>query len=166
MAHDVRAGRGGQVASAGVRRAPRARYLSIAEHGLIGDLHTVALVGTDGTIDWYCCPLRLAERLRGDPRRRPQGLFRISPDCDGWSSKQLEVHPSMHSSSTSRGHRERRLRCEVASSRAPVDRPSRPTTALGGSHARTATTPHLAGPSWLSRCDVSLSQVVGGVSPL
>jgi hypothetical protein len=30
----------------------RARYLPIAEHGLIGDLHTVALVGTDGTIDW------------------------------------------------------------------------------------------------------------------
>jgi hypothetical protein len=28
----------------------------IAEHGLVGDLHTVALVGTDGTIDWYCCP--------------------------------------------------------------------------------------------------------------
>ncbi|CAM5581760.1 glycoside hydrolase family 15 protein [Streptomyces aurantiogriseus] len=32
------------------------RYLPIAEHGLIGDLRTVALVGTDGTIDWYCCP--------------------------------------------------------------------------------------------------------------
>ncbi|GGM36983.1 glycoside hydrolase family 15 protein [Dactylosporangium sucinum] len=31
-------------------------YLPIAEHGLIGDLRTVALVGTDGTIDWYCCP--------------------------------------------------------------------------------------------------------------
>ena len=39
-----------------LRRASRARYLPIAEHGLIGDLHTVALVGTDGTIDWYCCP--------------------------------------------------------------------------------------------------------------
>ncbi|MFE9613824.1 glycoside hydrolase family 15 protein [Streptomyces sp. NPDC006012] len=33
-----------------------ARYLPIAEHGLIGDLQTVALVGTNGTIDWYCCP--------------------------------------------------------------------------------------------------------------
>ena len=36
--------------------ASRTRYLPIAEHGLIGDLHTVALVGTEGTIDWYCCP--------------------------------------------------------------------------------------------------------------
>ncbi|MFE6281164.1 glycoside hydrolase family 15 protein [Streptomyces sp. NPDC057877] len=34
----------------------RRRYLPIAEHGLIGDLRSVALVGTDGTIDWYCCP--------------------------------------------------------------------------------------------------------------
>jgi GH15 family glucan-1,4-alpha-glucosidase len=32
------------------------RYLPIAEHGLIGDLRTVALVGTNGTIDWYSCP--------------------------------------------------------------------------------------------------------------
>ncbi|MFH9980005.1 glycoside hydrolase family 15 protein [Streptomyces sp. NPDC017179] len=31
-------------------------YVPIADHGLIGDLRTVALVGTDGTIDWYCCP--------------------------------------------------------------------------------------------------------------
>ncbi|MER6073434.1 glycoside hydrolase family 15 protein [Streptomyces sp. NPDC001817] len=34
----------------------RPRYLPIAEHGLIGDLRSVALVGTNGTIDWYCCP--------------------------------------------------------------------------------------------------------------
>ena len=32
----------------------RPDYLPIAEHGVIGDLHSVALVGTDGTIDWYC----------------------------------------------------------------------------------------------------------------
>ena len=31
-------------------------YLPIAEHGLIGDLQTVAMVGTNGTIDWYCSP--------------------------------------------------------------------------------------------------------------
>ncbi|WP_377268056.1 glycoside hydrolase family 15 protein [Peterkaempfera sp. SMS 1(5)a] len=31
-------------------------YLPIAEHGLIGDLRTAALVGSNGTIDWYCCP--------------------------------------------------------------------------------------------------------------
>ncbi len=32
------------------------RYLAIADHGLIGDLRSVALVGVNGTIDWYCCP--------------------------------------------------------------------------------------------------------------
>jgi GH15 family glucan-1,4-alpha-glucosidase len=30
--------------------------LGIAEHGLIGDLRTCALVGADGTIDWFCAP--------------------------------------------------------------------------------------------------------------
>jgi GH15 family glucan-1,4-alpha-glucosidase len=68
----------------------RTRYLPIAEHGLIGDLHTVALVGTDGTIDWYCCPrfdspsvfAALLDADRG-------GLFRIAPDGDEWTAKQL-----------------------------------------------------------------------------
>ena len=31
-------------------------YPAIADHGLIGDLQTAALVSTDGTIDWFCCP--------------------------------------------------------------------------------------------------------------
>ena len=31
-------------------------YPDIADHGLIGDLQTAALVDTNGTIDWFCSP--------------------------------------------------------------------------------------------------------------
>lgn len=66
------------------------RYLPIADHGLIGDLHSVALVGTDGTIDWYCCPrfdspsifASILDAWRG-------GFYRLAPGEDGWASKQL-----------------------------------------------------------------------------
>ena len=90
MALDVSARDRRVVSAAGVRPGMRAHYLPIAEHGVIGDLHTVALVGTDGTIDWYCCPRFdspsvFAAILDADHG----GLFRISPDCEGWTSKQL-----------------------------------------------------------------------------
>jgi GH15 family glucan-1,4-alpha-glucosidase len=42
----LHAGNGGPV--------PPSGYLPIEEHGIVGDLRTVALVGTDGTVDWYC----------------------------------------------------------------------------------------------------------------
>ena len=32
------------------------RYPAIEDHAVIGDLHTVAMVATDGTIDWCCMP--------------------------------------------------------------------------------------------------------------
>ena len=31
-------------------------YLPIEHHGIVGDLHTAALVGVDGTLDWLCLP--------------------------------------------------------------------------------------------------------------
>jgi GH15 family glucan-1,4-alpha-glucosidase len=65
-------------------------YLPIAEHGLIGDLHTVALVGTDGTIDWYCCPRFDSPSVFGsilDAQRG--GSFRLQPAVEGWTTQQL-----------------------------------------------------------------------------
>ena len=66
------------------------QYLPIAEHGVIGDLRTVALVGTDGTIDWYCCPrfdspsvfAAILDRQKG-------GRYRIAPALGVGTVKQL-----------------------------------------------------------------------------
>ncbi|HEY7198370.1 MAG TPA: glycoside hydrolase family 15 protein [Gaiellaceae bacterium] len=65
-------------------------YLPIAEHGIIGDLHSVALVGTDGTIDWYCPgrfdgPSVFASILDKDNG----GYWRIAPAMEGCTAKQL-----------------------------------------------------------------------------
>ena len=65
-------------------------YLPIAEHGIIGDLHTIALVDTNGTIDWYCCPRFDAPSVFGailDNRRG--GYYRIGPSTGHWTPKQL-----------------------------------------------------------------------------
>ncbi len=67
-------------------------YLPIAEHGLIGDLHTVALVGTDGTIDWYCCPRFDAPSLFGAILDKERGgYWAIVPGSEGWTTKQLYI---------------------------------------------------------------------------
>jgi GH15 family glucan-1,4-alpha-glucosidase len=65
-------------------------YLPIAEHGIIGDLHTIALVGTDGRIDWYCCPRFDSPSIFGailDKNRG--GHYQITPAIEDWVPKQL-----------------------------------------------------------------------------
>jgi GH15 family glucan-1,4-alpha-glucosidase len=65
-------------------------YPDISQHGLIGDLQTAALVATDGTIDWFCCPrfdspsvfAALLDAERG-------GFCRIRPEGTDYVTKQL-----------------------------------------------------------------------------
>jgi GH15 family glucan-1,4-alpha-glucosidase len=52
---------------------------SIAEHGLIGDLHTAALVTADGSVDWFCCPRFDSPSVFGALLDPDGGHFRIHP---------------------------------------------------------------------------------------
>jgi len=66
------------------------RYPNISDHGLIGDLQTAALVTTDGTVDFFCCPrfdspsvfASLLDAEKG-------GYFRIAPASGNYVAKQL-----------------------------------------------------------------------------
>ena len=65
-------------------------YPAIAEHGLIGDLQSVALVATDGTIDWFCSPRfdspTLFASLLDDERG---GHFALRSTSPGTVTKQM-----------------------------------------------------------------------------
>ena len=66
------------------------RYAPIEDYGIIGDLHTVALVGKNGSIDFLCLPsfdspsvfAALVDADRG-------GRFQIAPQLDDAVHKQL-----------------------------------------------------------------------------
>lgn len=65
-------------------------YPPIADHGLIGDLQTAALVATDGTIDWYCSPRFDSHSLFAALLDREAGGFcRIRPVGKGYVTRQL-----------------------------------------------------------------------------
>jgi GH15 family glucan-1,4-alpha-glucosidase len=65
-------------------------YPNIESYGVIGDLHSVALVGLDGSIDFMCYPefdspsifARLLDNQKG-------GFFRLSPQLDDGRHRQI-----------------------------------------------------------------------------
>ena len=65
-------------------------YRPIENYGIIGDLHTTALVGMDGSIDWLCLPRHdspsVFAAILDDEKG---GRFTISPDTEGATCKQL-----------------------------------------------------------------------------
>ncbi len=66
------------------------RYPNISDHGLIGDLQTAALVATDGTVDFFCCPRFDAPSVFASLLDAEKGgYFRIAPDRDDYVSRQL-----------------------------------------------------------------------------
>src|SRR5215203_4601746 len=66
------------------------RYPPIAEHGLIGDLQTAALVTTDGSVDWFCCPRFDSPSVFGSLLDRERGgHFRIAAEGDDVVVRQL-----------------------------------------------------------------------------
>jgi len=63
-------------------------YLPIAEYGVIGDLHTAALVGSNGSIDWWCPPRFDSPALfAGLLDAQRGGHWRIAPG-PAWTSEQ------------------------------------------------------------------------------
>ena len=65
-------------------------YQPIQDYGIIGDMHSAALVGTDGSIDWLCFPhfdspsvfAAILDNEKG-------GRFKITPVRKGTARKQL-----------------------------------------------------------------------------
>lgn len=67
-----------------------ADYPLIENHGLIGDLQTAALVTTEGTIDWFCCPRFDSPSVFGALLDWEKGgHFTVRPTDEAYTTKQL-----------------------------------------------------------------------------
>jgi GH15 family glucan-1,4-alpha-glucosidase len=65
-------------------------YPNIADHGLIGDLQTAALIDTNGTLDWFCAPRFDSPSIFGSLLDAERGGFcRVRPETDDYVSRQL-----------------------------------------------------------------------------
>ncbi|HEY4386105.1 MAG TPA: glycoside hydrolase family 15 protein, partial [Ktedonobacteraceae bacterium] len=75
----------------GPQTSTNGAYLPIQDYGVIGDLHTVALVGMNGSIDWCCIPRFDSPSVFGKLLDANKGgFFRIAPpESPGMRHKQL-----------------------------------------------------------------------------
>lgn len=65
-------------------------YAPIENYGIIGDMHTTALVGMDGSIDWWCAPrLDSPSVFAKILDHKLGGFFRIEPVRKGGGHKQF-----------------------------------------------------------------------------
>ena len=65
-------------------------YKPIADYGIIGDMRTVALVGMDGSIDWFCAPDFDSPSIFGALLDDGQGgYFKIAPQSSHFTSRQF-----------------------------------------------------------------------------
>jgi len=65
-------------------------HKSIEDHGVIGDLYTVALVSTGAVVDFLCLPdFGLSSILLRYWTAKNGGYFSIAPSCGDCRSKQM-----------------------------------------------------------------------------
>ena len=65
-------------------------YQPIENYGIIGNMHTVALMGLNGSIDWLCYPNFDSPSVFGailDDQKG--GRFKIAPTAEGVTNKQI-----------------------------------------------------------------------------
>src|SRR6516164_14208 len=81
------------------------RYQPIENHGIVGNMHSAALAGLDGSVDWLCLPRFDSPSVFGAILDADKGgRFRIAPAAAGplrqkqyyWAETNVLITRSLH----------------------------------------------------------------------